>query len=442
MKKIVFKIGILLLIFTTTAQAQLTPSYWWKCSNGNTSYNYNPAVVLNNNQNIALDSIPYFEEYTVIVVYHAMGESAEKQVWQLHFNDSIQNGLTTRNIHHGKTYIQYSADNRPGPIINTLQQSTSLEADSTQRYCRLVLGASDSIPTHIKVAEVMYFEGKPGMGLLRRVQSYLAIKYGVTLGPVNYNDGYGNIVWRYNDNKKYHNRITGVGVDSTYGLVQMKSASECDSSIITLYADSLMQGRFCLLGDNNGALEFIQDTLSSIEYLSRIWKVNQTLGSNVWDTTHYAIAVDTLLLPANCDSLVLMVNDEYYYPDSVADSKLYYSNIVFGNDSTFMALVRGNFLWDIAGAKTKQSSPSSADALANISTQVYPNPTNGHYTIDVNGANEVIIKIYNALGKEIQTYYDKEKTHYSFSGSLPNNNVYYVTITTEQGSQTTKLIVK
>ena len=441
MRKAAFKIGVLLLIFAYTAQAQLTPSYWWKCNNGNTSYNYNPAIVLNNNQNIELDSIPYFEEYTAIVVYHAMGASNEKQVWQLYFSDSNQCGLTTRSIHHGKTTIQYSEDNRPGPIINTLQQTSPIEADSTLTHCRLVLGASDSMTTHIKVAELMYFEGKPGMGLLRRVQSYLAIKYGVTLGPVNYTDGYGNILWRYNDNKKYHNRIMGVGVDSTYGLVQMRSTSECDSSIITLYADSLMQGRFCLLGDNNGALEFIQDTLSNIEYLSRIWKVNQTLGNNVWDTTHYGIAVDTLLLPANCDSLVLIANDEYYYPDSIADGKLYYNNIVFANDSTFMVLARGRLLWNKIQEKSKQST-SYIDELARISTQVYPNPSSGHYTIDIDGASEVTVRIHNNLGKELVSYYDKEKSHYSFTGTLPANNVYYVTITTEQGSQTTKLIVK
>ena len=441
MRKAAFKIGVLLLIFAYTAQAQLTPSFWWKCNNGNTSYNYNPAIVLNNNQNIELDSIPYFEEYTAIVVYHAMGASNEKQVWQLYFSDSNQCGLTTRSIHHGKTTIQYSEDNRPGPIINTLQQTSPIEADSTLTHCRLVLGASDSMTTHIKVAELMYFEGKSGMGLLRRVQSYLAIKYGVTLGPVNYTDGYGNILWRYNDNKKYHNRITGVGIDSTYGLVQMKSASECDSSIITLYADSLMQGRFCLLGDNNGALEFIQDTLSNIEYLSRIWKVNQTLGNNVWDTTHYGIAVDTLLLPANCDSLVLIANDEYYYPDSIADGKLYYNNIVFANDSTFMVLARGRLLWNKIQEKSKQST-SYIDELARISTQVYPNPSSGHYTIDIDGASEVTVRIHNNLGKELVSYYDKEKSHYSFTGTLPANNVYYVTITTEQGSQTTKLIVK
>lgn len=431
-----------MLFFLGIAQAQLRPIFWWQCDSGNVSYNYNPATMLSSNDALVFDSLPCYDEYTIITVYHAMGEDNELPVWQLWFNDSSTCSLTTRHIHHGTTTVQYTSENRRGPIINTLQQTSPIDVDSIQAYCRLTLGATDSQTTHLKVAEVMYFEGKPGIGQLRRVQSYLAVKYGVTLGPVNYTDGNGNLLWRYNDNGEYHHRITGVGMDSIYGLVQMRSTSECDSSVITLYADSLMQGRFCLLGDNNGTLEFMQDTLSSIEYLSRIWKVNQALGSNVWDTVHYGIAVDTALLPQGSDSLVLMINNEYYFPDSIADGKLHYSNIVFNNDSTFMALVRGRILWDIAGAKTKHTTSSSANALANISSQVYPNPTNGHYTIDVNGAEEVNIKIYNALGKEVKTYYDKEKTQYTFSGTLPNNNVYYVTITTEQGTQTTKLIVK
>ena len=136
-----------------------------------------------------------------------------------------------------------------------------------------------------------------------------------------------------------------------------------------------------------------------------------------------------------------MVGDEYYYPDSITDGKLYYNNIIFGSDSTFIALARGAFLWNMTNTKSKQSSVTTND-LAGITTQVYPNPSNGRYTIDVNGAEEVTVKIHNTLGKEVMTYYDKEKYHYTFSGTLPNNNVYYVTITTEQGSQTMKLIVK
>ena len=441
MKKLLLITGILLLMHTGEAQAQLRPVFWWQCDSGNVSYNFNSARLLSNGQSIVFDSIPYYDEYTVIVVYHSMGEESEMPVWQLSFNDSVRCGLTTRNIIHNQTSIQYSSDNRPGPIINTLQQTAPDGLDSTQSHCRLTLGSTTEQSTHIKVAEIMYFEGKPAMGLLRRVQSYLAIKYGVTLGPINYTDGYGNIVWRYKDNMPFHNRIIGVGTDSTYNLVQPKSISECDSSIITLYADSLIEGRFCLLGDNGGAPAYTTDSILGIEYLDRAWKVNQTLGTNVWDTTLYTVMIDTTLLPGNSDSLVLMVNSEYHFPDSIADGKLHYSNIAFASDSTFLVLARGAFLWNMAEGKTKQS-PSSADALAGITTQVYPNPTNGRYTIDVSGAEEVTVKIHNTFGKEVMTYYDKEKYHYTFSGTLPNNNVYYVTITTEQGSQTMKLIVK
>ena len=195
------------------------------------------------------------------------------------------------------------------------------------------------------------------------------------------------------------------------------------------------------MGDNGGAPAYTMDSISGIEYLGRVWKVNQTLGTNVWDTTLYSIEIDTVLLPGNSDSLVLMVNGEYHYPDGIADGRLHYGNIAFASDSTFLVLVRGAFLWNMAEGKTKQSQ-SSSDVLASINTQIYPNPTDGHYTIEVSGAEEVTVKIHNALGVELTEYYDKEKYHYTFSGTLPGNNVYYVTITTDGGSQTMKLIVK
>ena len=100
MRKTIFKIGILLLIFTTTAQAQLTPSYWWKCSNGNTSYNYNPAIVLNNNQNIALDSIPYFEEYGITITVLGMKEGVSYE------NDEIQKAIDAKFASEQELVIQ------------------------------------------------------------------------------------------------------------------------------------------------------------------------------------------------------------------------------------------------------------------------------------------------------------------------------------------------
>ena len=39
-------------------------------------------------------------------------------------------------------------------------------------------------------------------------------------------------------------------------------------------------------------------------------------------------------------------------------------------------------------------------------------------------------------------YNDSDREKYCFEGSLPSGNSYYATITTENGSQTMKLIVK
>ena len=133
-----YSISLFTMLFLLgIAQAQLRPVFWWQCDSGNVSYNFNSARLLSNGQSIVFDSIPYYDEYTVIVVYHSMGEESEMPVWQLSFNDSIRCGLTTRNILHNQTSIQYSSDNRPGPIINTLQQTAPDGLDSTQSHCRV-----------------------------------------------------------------------------------------------------------------------------------------------------------------------------------------------------------------------------------------------------------------------------------------------------------------
>ena len=40
------------------------------------------------------------------------------------------------------------------------------------------------------------------------------------------------------------------------------------------------------------------------------------------------------------------------------------------------------------------------------------------------------------------TYNDSDRVQYCFEGSMPSGNSYYANITTENGSQTMKLVVK
>lgn len=66
-------------------------------------------------------------------------------------------------------------------------------------------------------------------GERRRVESYLAMKYGITLTG-SYLDGDGNLIWDIDDNTRFHNRVTAIGMDITAGLRQPVSATSYEES--------------------------------------------------------------------------------------------------------------------------------------------------------------------------------------------------------------------
>lgn len=431
-----------LLAVPFLAGAQVQPSGWWRCTEGDAVYNFHPALTVDGGS-VTVDSLTYAEDYTVMAVYQAADDSEEYGIWQLRFDDSTCRSLTTRSIRTASAVIQYEEQNRRGPVITTVQQSAPpREGGGSLLRCPLRVGAADSMGSRIKIAEVMYFDSKIGQQALRRAQSYLAVKYGVTLGPVDYVDGHGSAIWPYRQSRRYHHRLTAVGCDSTYGLRQLRSRSECDSSLLTLAIDTLPDGAYCVAGDDGGALSFGQD--GDGEYLQRSWKMHVTHAGS--DLSPLRVAVDATLLPGSADSLVLTAGERLYLPDSTVGSQVYYSGIALGEDTLLLRLGRGAALWQLAqgGAKScrRQASALADGTGGDMESHVYPNPTTGHYRVTVSGARRVSIRIYNLLGTLMATHADGGKESYAFDGSLPTGNAYYVTVVTEEGSQTTKLVVK
>lgn len=63
----------------------------------------------------------------------------------------------------------------------------------------------------------------------RKVESYLAVKYGITLKG-SYLDSEGNLIWDSEENEAYHHRVTAVGNDMAGSLLQPHSASSYEES--------------------------------------------------------------------------------------------------------------------------------------------------------------------------------------------------------------------
>lgn len=107
---------------------------------------------------------------------------------------------------------------------------------------------------------------------------------------------------------------------------------------------------------------------------------------------------------------------------------------------------RGTVLWEETVASKGGTRTHAGDPTPNQGTEqtvsVYPNPTNGHYHIQAAGCETVSVTIYNTHGAVVAQFSDHDKAQYHFDGELPSGNVYYVTITTPEGTQTTKLSVR
>lgn len=136
----------------------------------------------------------------------------------------------------------------------------------------------------------------------RQVESYLAIKYGITLSG-SYLDGKGNLIWDAHENARYHHRISGIMCDSVNNFYQPLSASSYEPSPFSAIANDsyegadmdnlptsnrlltmgcpeharLQDGSFMIWGDDDGSLTFsVSESDSSLMLMGRRWLIRGT----------------------------------------------------------------------------------------------------------------------------------------------------------------------
>ena len=153
-----------------------------------------------------------------------------------------------------------------------------------------------------QIAEIMVFNTAPTSAEQQIIQSYLAVKYGITLDQTD-NDATiaegdyvlqgGSIVWNESDNSAFHNDVAGIGRDDDKFLNQKQSRSINSTSAVTIGLGQIeanngsnsntfgSNGDFLMWGHNgvtisNGNTSSVTLLCESELQLDRDWKIVET----------------------------------------------------------------------------------------------------------------------------------------------------------------------
>jgi len=129
-----------------------------------------------------------------------------------------------------------------------------------------------------KIAEVILYDADLTDADRNKVQSYLAIKYGITLdSSIDYVDSNDTVIYpSTTTHSSYINDIAGIGTDNGSSLNQPKSISVNSDSIITITGSGIADGNLLIWGNDNGALTFSSIESSTGIRLAREWKIAET----------------------------------------------------------------------------------------------------------------------------------------------------------------------
>ncbi|MBN8783047.1 MAG: hypothetical protein ABS85_00030 [Sphingobacteriales bacterium SCN 48-20] len=192
---------------------------------------------------------------------------------------------------------------------------------------------------------IIYGNGNVIAAERNKVESYLAIKYGVTLqNSNNYTTSQNVVVWDATANSGFYNNVAGIGQDFISALHQKQSRSQHANTnnqvIIALgeIAESNLEnenqvndGQFLIWGDNGNtqAMTSTAGTYAAFAYsgstangrrMNRIWKVQNTNNLNNQVMIRFPQAsVGTTTFPANdpCAGYVIVFADDAAFTTNI-----------------------------------------------------------------------------------------------------------------------------
>jgi hypothetical protein len=462
MKKICFTVILLAVSFSMTAQNHapggVPKAYIWDIAQQGGFFDGSK-----NTFSVPLPS-KKSNTFTVFVVYKHTQTGSEQTVWSVDGQSGTSLVMTTKRVGdlEQSGYINYAFENEPQYRIFTYTHNEPSNENKHAENLQFSLGNFKGF-----IPEIILYDRVLNPKERLRVESYLAIKYGISLSqvfPTSYLSSGGAIVWDGEKEKKFNQHITAIGRDDNSNLHQTSSTASREPELLRIslsQSSRLANDNFVFWANNGGGLHFAP-RYGGWKQTAKVWKLQKTddiSGRSIvqdfdlsnlsnrylGEDEHYALMID------HSGTGTFPVGEVSFVEAKQSGNKLRFSNIDWNkNDKQevfSLVIIPKNFQYNDTNCLTCADNDSERDLLkgqTNFSNlHLYPNPTaDGDFWLDLvlHQTADVDVKIYTISGVLISERKLRGSAYYLYKGNLPQVGSYVIQLISKGTTESLKII--
>ncbi len=335
-------------------------------------------------------------------------------------------------------YINF-AGNTPANLPRIISIRQRLSESDTSAISMADLPLSESADS---IRESIVFDRLLSSRERQKVDTYLALKYGITLdqtNPSSYIGSDGRMVWNAVENAEFSHRIFGICNDTISRLHITENASAENADLLKITADTLSPMSYVVLGDDNQSLKYIREE-GQPKRLGRTWRVSTT--GEATETVNIAFDAERIeeAFPLEADEhyWLSMSDTAYLKSADLGSLKARFDGVPLRDDMTFAI---------IAAKGEEQPKPEDENAVdGNIyAVSVAPNPTTDgrvHLRIRLREVADARVGLHSFDGHRYAVQSGGGSDFYRITVTLPSEGVWVATVESGKDKRSYKLISK
>lgn len=215
--------------------------------------------------------------------------------------------------------IKFRYQNDKPKILSFIGKPASIQGKLSKSSFYFGSDNSDHLVSDL-IAECIYFDKIISILQRKKIESYLALKYGIPLvDTADYYASNGDIVWNHKHSPEFNNNIFAIARDDASGLYNKQSKSVYSDFNMSLSLGGLSDFNeknsvglknqvFLFCSDNNGELNFsnVKDKWNT-KIMNRIWQLSDI--KNKLSNKTITIHCDPVAFDVTSDNFVVIGND-------------------------------------------------------------------------------------------------------------------------------------